>query len=163
MAKKKKHEIELYPFETFKILLEYEIKRSKRYSEPVTLVHLSVETDNPGIEPQHGAEVFMINTLNVQLRDVDIPCRIDNEFLVLMPCTDEFGAKIVCSRLEELFRLEAEVYEKVSYKLNIHIGMNSLPSDRSLTSKRLMEGAFKAMKHARENHSRKTVVFSEIK
>ena len=111
------HEIELYPYETFFALLEYESKRAKRYDDWTTLVHLSLDTktDDEDQEPQHGAEIFAINVLNVQLRDVDIPCRVNNEFFILMPCTDELGAQIVCDRLEELFRLEAEVYKKVSH------------------------------------------------
>lgn len=163
MAKrKKKHEIELYPYETFKTLFEYEIRRSRRYNDPVTLVRLAVETENGGAEPQHGAEVFTINILDVHLRDVDIPCRVGNEFLVLMPCTDELSGRVVCERLESFFRLESEVYEKVSLKLNVFIGMISLPSNKSLSSKRLMEGASRALEHARTNQQTKTVVFSDI-
>jgi len=151
--KKKKHEIELYPYETFYALLEYETKRAKRFEDWTSLVRLAVEAESSdkNQEPQYGAEVYAINILNIQLRDVDIPCRIGNEFLVLMPCTDELGAQVVCERLEALFRLEAEVYEKVSFKLSFYIGSISLPSDKSLTSKRLMDGASQALDHAREN------------
>jgi len=162
--KKKKHEIELYPYEAFHTLLEYETKRAKRYDDWTTLVHLALEAESTDKdqEPQFAAEIYAINVLNVQLRDVDIPCHINNEFLVLMPCTDELGARVVCERLETLFRLEAEVYEKVSFKLNVYIGAISLPGDKSLTSKRLMDGALQALDHARDNHSIKTVVFSEL-
>ncbi len=162
--RKKKHEIELYPYETFFALLEYETKRAKRYDDWTTLVRLAVdaESTDKDQEPQYAAEVYAINVLNVQLRDVDIPCRINNEFLVLMPCTDELGARIVCERLETLFRLEAEVYDKVSFKLNAYIGAITLPSDKSLTSKRLMDGASKALDHARENRLTKTVTFQEL-
>ena len=161
--KKRKHEIELYPYETFYALLEYETKRAKRYDDWTSLVRLVVEgeSSDKNQEPQHGAEVFAINILNIQLRDVDIPCRIGNEFLVLMPCTDELGAKIVCDRLEALFLLEAEVYEKVSFKLNFHIGSISLPGDKTLTSKRLLDGASQALDQARENRSTKMATSSE--
>jgi GGDEF domain-containing protein len=144
--------------------LEYEIKRAKRYDDWTTLVRLAVsaETSDKNQEPQFAAEVFAINVLNIQLRDVDIPCRINNEFLILMPCTDEFGARIVCERLEKLFCMEAGVYEKVSFKLKVFIGMISLPSDKTLSSKLLMDGALQALDHARDNHLLKTVVYSDI-
>lgn len=162
--KKKKHEIELYPYETFYALLEYETKRAKRYDDWTSLVRLVVEAESSdkNQEPQYGAEVYAINVLNIQLRDVDIPCRVGNEFLVLMPCTDDLGAQIVCERLETLFRLEAEVYDKVSFKLNFTIGSISLPGDNSLTSKSLMDGASLALDHARENRLTKTVTSSEF-
>ena len=163
-SKKKKHEIELYPYETFYALLEYETKRAKRYEDWTTLLRLAVEakTSDKNQDPQYAAELYAINVLNVQLRDVDIPCRVGSEFLVLMPCTDELGARVVCERLETLFRFEAEVYEKVSFKLNFYVGAISLPGDKSLTSKRLMDGASQALDHARENQLTKTVTVSQI-
>ena len=161
---KKKHEIELYPYETFYTLLEYETKRAKRYSDWTTLVRLAVEAEatDEYQEPQFAAEIFAINVLNIQLRDVDIPCHINNEFLILMPCTDETGAEIVCQRLETLFRLEAEVYEKVDFKLLVYIGAVTLPSDKLLSSKRLLDGASQALDHAIENRQAKSVKFSDI-
>lgn len=161
--KTKKHEFELYSYETFMTLLEYEIKRAKRYNDPISLVRISVQADgSDNGEPQHGLEVFTINVLNLQLRDVDIPCRIDNEFLILMPCTDETGGRVVCSRLEKFFQMEAEVYEKVSMKFKVYLGLVSLPTDNLLTSKKLIDGAARAISHARENNSEKTIILSEL-
>ncbi|HSG45679.1 MAG TPA: hypothetical protein VLA72_21260 [Anaerolineales bacterium] len=164
MEKPLVHEIELYPFETFYSILEYEIKRAKRYNDWTTLVRLAVEADadDEEQEPQFAAEIFAINVLNLQLRDVDIPCRVNNEFLILMPCTDEIGAKIVCERLETLFEREAEIYERVSFKLNTFIGATTMGSDSSATSKLLMDGASAAMEHARDNNLSKPVLYSEI-
>jgi hypothetical protein len=158
------HEVELYPYETFYSILEYEIKRAKRYKDWTALIRLAVEAnaDDEEQEPQFAAEVFAINVLNLQLRDVDIPCRINNEFFILMPCTDETGARIVCERLETLFHREAEVYEKVSFKLNTFIGAATLSSEAMPTSKSLMDSASAALEHARENNLSKPVLFSEI-
>jgi diguanylate cyclase (GGDEF)-like protein len=157
------HEIELYPFETFESLLNHEVRKSRRYGTPLTFIHLAVETDTSGPDAQHGAEVFAINALNVHLRDTDIPCRRGNEFLVFMPSTDEKGGRIVCERLEKLFYREAQVYDKVSFKLSAYIGLASNPGDRSLTSKKIMDEASQALQHARENRVTNTVVFSDIK
>ncbi len=44
--------------------------------------------------------MFAINVLNLQVRETDIPCKKDNEFLVLLPSTDHKGGRIVCERLE---------------------------------------------------------------
>ena len=124
---------------------------------------MEAESTDEHQEPQFAAEIFAINVLNIQLRDVDIPCRINNEFLILMPCTDVPGADIVCDRLETLFRIEAEVYEKVDFKLHVYIGAVTLPSDKLLSSKRLLDGASQALDHAIEKRSTKTVKFSDIK
>lgn len=163
MANTLVHEIELYPLDTFKSLLDYEIKKSRRYGTHLSFIHLAVETDASGPDAQHGAEIFAINALNVQLRDTDIPCRMGNEFLVFMPSTDEQGGRIVCKRLEKLFYKEAQIYDKVSFKLAAYIGLAAYPGSRSLTGQKLMSDASQALQHARENQITNTVVFSDLK
>lgn len=162
MEEKLVHEIELYPFDAFQTLMEHEVHRSRRYGSPLTLIHLAVEVDSGGADAQYGAEVFAINALNLQVRDTDIPCMQGNEFLVLMPSTDEKGARIVCERLENLFHVESQVYDKVSFKMSTYIGTATLPGDRSITSKKLMDNAALALKHARNNHLSKAVAFSDL-
>lgn len=163
------HDIELYPYDTFKTLLDHEVNRSRRYGNPLTLVHLAVETDASGEfsqqaqHAQHGAEVFAINALNLQVRDTDIPCRRGSEFLVLMPNTDDRGGRVVCERLENLFHIESQVYDKVSFTLFTFIGMATLPGDRSISSQVLLDNAAKALEYARTNRMKKAVIFSETK
>ena len=45
MAGNLTHEFELYTPETFKILLEHEVNKSRRYRNPLTLIHLSIEAE----------------------------------------------------------------------------------------------------------------------
>ena len=163
MENKLVHEIELYPIEKFNTLLNHEINRSRRYGHPVTLIHLAVETDDSGPDAQYGAENFAINVLNVQLRKTDIPCRQGNEFLVLMPSTDEKGGHIVGERLEKLFQVESQIYDKVSFKLFTYIGMATLSGDSSISSEKLKDHASQALKYASKNRLSKTVFFTDIK
>ena len=155
------HEIELYPPEAFKTLLDHEVNRSRRYGDPLTLLHLSFETDPDNPETRHSAEVFTINILNLHLRDTDIPCKKDNEFLVLMSSTDESGGRIACQRLEELFNIEPQTYDRVSFKLLAFIGMVTVSGDQSRSSKKLTENAAEAMQNARAKQITNTVIFSE--
>lgn len=156
------HEIELYPFDQFEALMEHEISMSRRYGRPLTLIRLAVDVDSGDPNAQYGAEIYAINALNLQVRETDIPCRQGNEFLVLMPSTDEKGGRIVCERLENLFHVQAQMYDKVSFKMTTYIGMTSLMGDRSLTSKKLMDNASRALVYAHENRLLKTVVFSDL-
>ena len=156
------HDMELYPFETFNILLEYEVNRSRRYKESLTFIHLAVETGASGVQAQHGAEIFAINALNLHLRETDIPCRQGNEFLVLMPLTDEKGGLVVCERLEKMFERESQIYKKVDFELTVFIGMATIPAEHSISSKRILENAEQALRHARKNQLTKTVLFSDM-
>ncbi len=156
------HEIELYSLESFQTLLDHEVHRSRRYKTPLTLIHLAIETEPDRPEIQHNAEMFAINILDVQLRDTDIPCRKGNEFLVLMPATDEAGGRIVCERLAKLFNVPHQTYDRVSFNMSVFVGMASLPGGSSLTASKLMQQASKAMQHARDHQLTNAVIFSEI-
>lgn len=156
------YEIELYSLESFTTLLEHEVKRSHRYKTPLTLVHLAIETDPTGPDIYHSAEMFTINTLDVQLRDTDIPCRKGNEFLILMPATFEEGGRIACERLAKSFNETHQTYDRVSFNMVIYVGMSSIPAGDSLTSKNLLQQAAKAMQYARDNHITSAVMYSDI-
>lgn len=156
------HKFELYSPDDFRKLLDHEIHRARRYGESLSLIHLAIETDSTDPRAQYGAEIFAINVLNIQVRETDIPCRQGNEFLVLMPSTDEQGARIVSERLEKLFNVEPQEYDKVSFKPSTFIGLATLPGDRSITSRQLTQSAMQALDHAKATRSSKTIIFSEL-
>jgi len=155
-------EIELYPPESFKTLLEHEVNMSRRYGNSLTLIDLLVETDPTSEEALHSAEVFTINVLNLHLRDTDIPCQKGNEFLILMPSTAPHGARTACERLRNLMRIEPRTLDRVSFKMSAYMGMASLPNDRSESSDGFSQHAWRALEHARNNHLTSVVSFSEI-
>jgi hypothetical protein len=158
------HEIELYPPESFKNLLNHEVNKSHRYGDSLTLVNLVVETDPANELAQHSAEMFTIHALNIRLRDTDIPCKQGNEFLILMPATGASGARTACERLKRVMAIEPEADDKVSFKLSVFIGMASLPyNDRSVSSDTLMQSASQALRYAQTNQLTKVISFSEIK
>lgn len=157
------HEIELYPPETFKSLLDHEVNKSRRYGDSLTLVDLVVEANPMTEQTQHGAEIFMINTLNLHLRETDIPCKKGNEFLILLPATSEQGARTTCERLKRLMVVEHQEYDRVSFEVMSFIGLAALPNDRSLPSNGLAQNAAKALQHARTHQIAKVISFSEIK
>ena len=157
------HEIELYPPESFKILLDHEVNRSHRYGDSLTLVDMVVETSPANPHTQHSAEVFTINALNIRLRNADIPCKKGNEFLILMPATGASGARTACERLKRVMDIEPQAYDKVSFKLSVFIGMATLPyDDRSVSSDKLMQYASQALRHAQTNQLTRVISFSEI-
>jgi hypothetical protein len=155
------HEIELYPPDVFKTLLKHEVNKSRRYGDSLTLIHLAVETDPATPPAQHSAEVFAINALNIYLRDTDIPCKQENEFLILMPSTSAPGARTACERLRKLMTIEQQTYDKISFKLSAYIGMATVPVDHMISGEELQENAAKALQHARTNQLTSVVVFSE--
>jgi hypothetical protein len=157
------HEIELYSPEAFRTLLEHEVNRSHRYGDSLTLIDMIVETDPASPQNQHSAEVFTINALNLHLRNTDIPCKKDNEFIILMPATGTPGARTACERFKKLITIDPQPYDKVSFKLHIFVGMATLPNDdRSVTSEKLMRHAAEALQYARMNQLTSAISFTEL-
>lgn len=161
MANTTVHEIELYPPDVFKTLLKHEVNKSRRYGDSLTLIHMAVETEPATTQAQHSAEVFAINALNIYLRETDIPCKRENEFMILMPSTSAPGARTACERLRKLMTIEQQAYDKISFQLNAFIGMATVPVDHMMSSEELEGNAAKALEHARTNHLMSVVVFSE--
>ena len=157
------HEIELYPPEAFQTLLDHEVARSRRYKHPLSLMRISVEADPQTPQTQHSAEVFAINALNLEVRETDIPCKMGSEFLLLMPFTGEFGGRIVSERLEKLFTVQHQTYDRVSFHVSMFMGMTSATGDSPISSKKLMDQSVEALQFAREHYSPNAVLFSEMK
>jgi hypothetical protein len=163
MEKPVAHEIELYPPEIFKTIVDHEVNRSNRYGDSLTLANLAVETDPVDEKAQYSAEVFAIKVLNVHLRQIDIPCKKGNEFLLLMPATSAQGARTACERLRRLMTTEQQTLDNVFFNVLVFIGMATLPIDRSVSSNGLIENASKALQYARTNRLARVISFSEIK
>jgi len=160
MENKLEHDIELYSAENFKTLLDHEVKRSRRYRSPLMIAYLAVEADRP--DAQHSAEIFAINTLNLQLRETDIPCKKGSEFIIMMPATDEKGGRVVCERLQNLFNIQHQTYDRVSFSMAVFIGMAFLPRDIILLSNKFLEQAFTAMQVARAQRTSNPIIYTEL-
>lgn len=155
-------EIELYPLEVFKTLLEHEVNKSRRYGDSLTLIDLLLETEPSTPDALHSAQTSAIHVLHLHLRDVDISCLQDNEFLILMPSTSAPGARTACERVRKLMLAEYQNGNGAAFKLSTFIGLASMPADHSLSSAEFIKNASLAVQHARANHLTGVVAFSEI-
>jgi PleD family two-component response regulator len=157
-----KHDFELYSLDDLKILLGHELKRSRRYGQPLAFIHIAVEAEPQTPMTQHAAEVLAIDALNVELRETDIPCREGNEFLVLLPSTDEQGARVTCARLEKLLNVTHQTNDGDPFEVRTFMGLSSVGAGEKISAVTLMQQAARALKNAREQQIRQTVVFVEV-
>jgi hypothetical protein len=156
------HKIELFTPEVFKIMLDHEVNKSRRYGDSLTLIDLLIETDPADLETLHNAEALAIHLLDIHLRDSDIPCQRENEFLILMPSTSAPGARTACERIRRLMDTEYQTNGGTPFKLFTFIGMAAMPTDHSLSSDDLSQNASQALQHARSKHLMSVVAFTEI-
>lgn len=162
MQNKPTHEIAIFPPEEFKALLNHEVKRSRRYGDSLTLIDLFIETDPANLETQHSAEAIAINVFKLHLRETDIPCKRENEFIILMPSTSAPGARTACERILKLLNTECRTDSGTSFRLFAFIGAAAMPMDHSLSSDELTQNASQALQHVRANRITNVIAFSEV-
>lgn len=93
----------------FHDVLAGEVKKANRYKRPLGLVIISVKNFgviDKALGHTEGDRVLakMADTIRGMVRDVDVPARYgDNEFAIILPESDEDGAKIVAKRIHDVF------------------------------------------------------------
>jgi GGDEF domain-containing protein len=153
----------LYTFEVFDVLLNYEISRVKRYPSPLTLIHIALATESMAPEFKKQALEAMTNLLNRTLRVSDVPTHYHEEFLVLLPATDEIGGRSVAERILGHYRTTQSLATgRLSPKRNAYLGITTQNGSNILSSQPLMAEAAVAMNEARLQKSYTYIAFSDI-
>lgn len=140
---------EIYDEGVFRLLLDYEIARSQRYASPLSLLRIGLALINPSETEAGNAPVALATMLNMRLRRADIPARIGNDFVVVLPNTNETNARTVCERLLRITVGTQHTPLGFTTRVTICIGLASHIGGANLNAKRLMHEAESALKQAR--------------
>jgi len=140
---------QLYSWDVFQILMDYEIIRNVRYPTPLSLLYLEMKAhDSNGKTSQSASSVFE-TSINMQLRSVDIPARHGKGYLILLPATGEAGACSVAERLLRIFNKEFEMKEGPSVKFSLQIGIASHNGGPTLMKEALFQAAELSLQQSR--------------
>ena len=148
----------LYHHEVFKILMEYELNRAKRYPNPIALLHISLNLETAQPDKHEELVKLLAGILNTGLRISDIPAYHKGDFLVLLPMTDGVGGQAAAQRLIDRLKGTGELAEGI--KFTIHIGISSHPGGQDLTAETLLSQAESALKEARKHGPAASALFS---
>lgn len=120
----------LYNRNSFRIILETEIARAKRYGNALTLVMFDIDFfKNTNDLYGHLAGDLALRHLGAftkkHVRNVDYPCRYGGEeFALILPSTELSGAAVLAERLCENIRLLAiPISEKDSLSITCSFGV----------------------------------------
>ena len=138
----------IYDESVFKLLMDYEVARSKRYPSPLSLLRLGLALINPTQTEVENAPIALATMLNMRLRQADIPARIGNEFAILLPNVNEMSARAVCDRLLRITLGTQNTPLGYSTRVTICIGLSSHAGGPTLSAERLMSEAESALKQA---------------
>lgn len=151
MKKPTLHSDQIYSEDVFQILMDYETIRTIRYPAPLSLLSLEMTPQvSIGKSPLSASSIFE-TAFNSQLRSVDIPSRNGSGYLILLPTTNEAGARIVCDRLLKVFEKEFETTEGISIKFSLQIGIASHDGGPTLMKEILLQTAETSLKKSRSS------------
>jgi diguanylate cyclase (GGDEF)-like protein len=156
----KNSETGLYDEQVFKILTDYELSRAQRYPSPLTLLHISLNLEEAKPKIKDTIKQLFAGILNTSLRISDIPAHYGDDFLVLMPSTDEVGAQAASGRLIARSKGTRSLSSGKLFKFNIHIGIATHPGGRGASVDELLQQAEAAMQDARKAGLQTYKVFS---
>lgn len=151
----------LYHFDTFRILTDYELTRAQRYPNPITLVHISLNLADAKPEIAENLKQLFAGILNTSLRVSDIPAHYNDDFLILMPVTDEAGGRAVAQRLIARLRGTRNFADGNVFKFSIHIGIATHPGGKGVTASVLTTQAQIALEQARSMGPQEYVTYTE--
>jgi diguanylate cyclase (GGDEF)-like protein len=151
----------LYTRDVFQVLFEYEVSRAQRYPTPLTLLCISLETEGQSPEALQQARQALIEILGRHLRVSDVPAYYGDDFVVLLPGTDELGGRTVAERILGRFRTTQKFTDRLT-RMNVYIGLAWRESGSSISAEQLLAEATVAMNEARIRKSFTYLCFSEI-
>jgi diguanylate cyclase (GGDEF)-like protein len=153
----------LYTRHVFGMILNHEIVRTHRYPSPFVLLRISMDHDNPpNTEMLGSAKQCVAHFLFTNLRQVDVPARYGEDYLVLLPATNESGGTAVGKRLLQQLQCEYLTQEGENQSLGIHIGMAAHSGGPTAEAEAILVQASRALEEARQRGLNSMVNYREI-
>ena len=140
---------DVYNNDVFKILLDYEVSRSKRYPSPLSLLQIEMTPSALTAEALSAASGIFSSVLNAHLRSVDIPSKAGNMFMLLLPNSDKHGAQAVCERLLSVFKNKFETPDGNSVTFSLHIGVTTHAGGATISTASFLQKTEEALKQSK--------------
>jgi GGDEF domain-containing protein len=153
----------LYTRHVFGLLFNHEIARTHRYPSPFVLLRITMDCEaltSPAQPAKDNSSVAQV--LSHNLRHVDVPAQFGDDYLVLLPETDEAGGTVVGKRLMQRFQREVSDKPGESWPSAIHIGLAAHSGGPTASAEAILIQASKALEKARQQGSNTLVNFREI-
>lgn len=143
----------VYNADVFKVLVDYEIARSRRYPSPLALIEIEARPVSSQESVLKAAPDIFLSALIEHLRSVDIPSQNEDSFIVMLPTTDENGARAVCERLLSVFKNRFEISDGASVVFTLQIGATAHGGGVTLSSEEMFSKARSALKQSKSKGS----------
>ncbi len=153
----------LYTRHVFGMLFNHEIVRTHRYPSPMVLLRISTRYEPSSHTDDAGKlNTSVARTLFHSIRQVDVPAQFGEDFLVLLPGTDEKGGATVGNRLLQRLHSEYPAQAGENLPVAIYIGMASHSGGPGASAEAILTQASEALEEARQRGKNTLVNYREI-
>ena len=139
---------EIYSSDVFEILFDYEVTRSIRYPSPLALLQIEMSPITLNAELLASAPAVFTSALNSHLRSVDIPSKYESGFKVLLPSSNEHGARAVCERLLSVYKNKFDV-PNGAIVFSLQIGATAHNGGPEMSGEEIIQKTEEALKQSK--------------
>jgi len=141
---------DIYSEEVFKVILDYEIARAKRYPTPMSLLCLEIIPQAKNQETLQAGSNLFASAIKQYMRSADIPCVNGKVFKILLPSTNQDNLNSTCERMLALFTKEFETDDGETISFSLYIGGTTQEGGETLSRDQLLEKSQSAMNQSKE-------------
>jgi GGDEF domain-containing protein len=152
----------IYNYEIFEVIFNHELARSQRYISPLTLLHISVQVRDTSSGAKERAGVLMADLLNRSLRISDVPALINDDYLVLLPNTDEMSGGNLAERILINLKSSQNLTPEKLFRLSAYIGLTAHAGGPGTSSKLLLAEASVAVEEALVRQAHTFIAFASL-
>lgn len=154
---------DVYKQEIIEVLLFHEVARVQRYPVPLSLLRLSVQHDRqPSSSVTEGINVMVSHVLNANLRIADIAGHYDNDYLLILPVTEEPGALALARRITKLLFGTHPFRNGGQIDLVTFLGVATFPQGAQVAAIDCLDRVEAALNEARKRAPGAIVAFNQL-
>ena len=144
-------------------LLDHEAAQARRHQTPIAVARFSFQLGE-GLDEaaRRSARQMLAQVLNTQLRAVDLPGHLEDDYLLVLPITTEAGARAAAARLVRAVTTLNLSFVSQRLIPAICIGLASHPGGQTCDGNVLADQASEALHQAQHLGPNSVVSYSDI-
>lgn len=154
---------DVYKQEIIEVLLFHELARVQRYPVPLTVMRMAVQHNRqPSSQVMEGVNLIVTHVLNANLRIADVAGHYNDDYLIILPVSEEVGSAAVARRLTRLLYGTHPFRNGTQIELITFTGLTTIPQGAPISAIECLDQAAAALAEARRRAPGSIVVFSQI-
>ena len=141
---------DIYSEEVFKVIMDYEIARAKRYPTPMSLLCLEIIPQAKNQETLQAGSNLFASAIKQYMRSADIPCVNGKVFKILLPSTNQENLNATCERMLTLFSKAFETEGGETITFSLYVGGTAQEGGETLSRDQLLDKSQSALNQSKE-------------